>query len=82
MKILRRAIRKRVDRVNRLMDRIVASFDGMHFRKFNGTVDRYDEFAGLLLVEPTWYQGLGLGIGLGKYDFWVGWPRDRFLTAV
>ncbi|HEY6019050.1 MAG TPA: hypothetical protein VIY48_03895 [Candidatus Paceibacterota bacterium] len=27
-------------------------------------------------IEPTWgNSGLGLALGLGKIDLWMGWPR-------
>ncbi len=28
-------------------------------------------------VELTWTQGLGVGVGLGLVDFWVGWPKKQ-----
>lgn len=28
-------------------------------------------------IEFTWRQGVGIGLGLGSLDVWVGWPRNQ-----
>lgn len=62
--------------LDRITDRIFDSFEGMNFRNFRALLQpKYEEVA--FGVEGTWYMGLGFGVGLGKYDFWMGWPRDR-----
>lgn len=62
-------------RLNKLIDKIIDSFEGMKFRNFKARLSvRHDEFI-ILLAEPTWHEGLGIGIALGHYDGWIGWPR-------
>lgn len=45
------------------------------FNEDEGT--RWPWALGLDLTAPWGKTGLGLGIGLGRLDVWVGWPRTE-----
>jgi hypothetical protein len=41
-------------------------------------LDRYEHSR--VGIEPTWGRnGIGLGVGLGRFDLWFGWPKHEDL---
>lgn len=44
-------------------------------------VDQYEFRA--FGIELTWRLGIGFGLGLGKYDVWIGWeyPMEKHLVV-
>lgn len=41
-------------------------------------VDKFDKnYSNILGLELTWRPGPGISMGLGRFDFWFGWPRGQ-----
>ena len=59
-------------RVDRWLDRVARADWPRLWHPAVKTVSNPDYAFG---IEPTWrYTGPGIAVGLGKIDFWFGWP--------
>jgi hypothetical protein len=57
--------------VNEALELLMALLPKFKIEKYSYSV------LGIELTAPWGRSGLGLGIGLGVIDLWVGWPRSQ-----
>jgi hypothetical protein len=63
-----------------MLDRIVDKVAKFDWKKLlpTGRMDRYSYgTVGIEFTTPWGWHGAGVGLGLGRFDFWVGWPKRR-----